>query len=190
MEKVVPLFKSFTIIFYLKNLEFKNDTLGSNQFKSFLKYSNKSRRVLFSLGPAHFPSSLASPRSPGVAHATDSLLPCSRTTPTATRLRWSRVLPAARPPPHSSAPYRTPPLSLSCVSHLGPFSPIFPPLSRCKEATQCCHLSSPVLHARFLSPQPAHPFATCPRHQDPCSSLPTVGLTGFHEEPLPTCPSR
>jgi hypothetical protein len=35
MDKVVPLFKSFTIIFYLKILEFKKDTFESNQFKSF-----------------------------------------------------------------------------------------------------------------------------------------------------------
>jgi hypothetical protein len=35
MKKVVPLFKSFTIIFYLKFLEFRKDTFGLKQFKSF-----------------------------------------------------------------------------------------------------------------------------------------------------------
>jgi hypothetical protein len=35
MEKVVPLFKSFTIIFYLNFLEFREGTFGLNQFKSF-----------------------------------------------------------------------------------------------------------------------------------------------------------
>jgi hypothetical protein len=67
MEKVVTLFKFFAIIFYLNFLEFGKDTFGSNQFNSFLKYLNKSRRVLFSLGPAHFPSSLTGPFSPPVA---------------------------------------------------------------------------------------------------------------------------
>jgi hypothetical protein len=98
MKKVVPLFKSFRIIFYLIFLEFGKGTFGSNQFKYFLKYLNKSRRVLFSLGPTHFPSFLTGPRSPSTAHALDSLLPCSLAASTVARLCRSLVLLIARPP--------------------------------------------------------------------------------------------
>jgi hypothetical protein len=121
MARVVSLFKSFTIIFYLKFLKFGKDAFGSNQFKSFFKYSNKLGRVQFSLGLARFPSSPAGPCSLGVAHAPDSLLPYSQTTPNAARLCRSRVLSVARPPP--SPPF--PPSVPAQRSHHAP-SPFLP----------------------------------------------------------------
>jgi hypothetical protein len=164
MEKVVPLFKSFTIIFYLKFLEFRKDTFGSNQFKFFLKYLNKLRRVLFSLGPAHFPSSPTGLHSLGMAHALDSLLPCSRTVPPVARLRWSRVFPVARPPLlEGVVPYRTPPLSLSYASRLGPFSTISPlgPGAKKPPSTATFLPTSSALGSSHRSPHTT--FATYPR---------------------------
>jgi hypothetical protein len=80
---------------------------------------NKSRRVLFSLGPAHFPSSPTGPRAG---------LPPPLLTRHANRLLHPSVprLAGRQTPPRSSAPYRTPLLSLNYASRPDPFSP-FPP---------------------------------------------------------------
>jgi hypothetical protein len=148
MQKVVPLFKSFTITFYLKFLEFGEDTFGSNQFKSFWN-------IWINRGGYYSP--LARPISPlpRLAHALDSLLPCSHATPTASCIRRSHVLPAARPP--LARAHHTGPLSSLLTTHRARTpSPHFPPLSRRKEATKRHHLSSSTFRARFLSPQPTH----------------------------------
>jgi hypothetical protein len=89
-------------------------------------------------------------------------------------MRWTPSSPARMPhrPPPASAVHAScrPPDPLAQSRHTVPDplpsllatrrarapSPPFPPLSRCKEATEHRHLSSSVLRARFLSPPPAH----------------------------------
>jgi hypothetical protein len=131
---------------------------------SLLKYLNKSRRVLFSRSPAYFPSSPAGPRSPGVAHIPDSLLPWSRVTPTAARLRRSHVLLAARPPPLARA-HRTGPLpSLLAARHArAPFSLISPLCPSAKKPPSAVTFLPPSSTLDSSHRSPHTTFATFPR---------------------------
>jgi hypothetical protein len=162
MEKVVPFFKSFAIILYLKNLEFRKDTVGSNQFKSFRNILNKLRRVLFSVGPAHFPSPPCRPTFSW--HNPHATVPNLGTPP------LSRVAapPGRDPAPPLARPAATRTPLLHAVSQAGPpsFVPFpTPPPSRLEIHRRCLvarfhHTPPPGSRAR-KSPLPT-PITTRP----------------------------
>jgi hypothetical protein len=169
IRKIVPYFKNFTSIFYLKFLENGKDLFWSNQFKPFEKKSNKQKILLFIFGwsvfflsrPAPTPTAL-SHRQPGHAPTPTPQSIISPPAATATRRAWPPLHRLQQDVHHSPrAPCTVlvqtpPPPSLPHARADPPLSPLFffaLVKESCRRRVDPLSLTLPLVRVRSSTPK-------------------------------------